>query len=188
MGESLFDVAKFETGERRGRRPLSEGAALHRQGVPHLEKVVPDGAVCIKYRVRDASSVAADPQRLNEATVRYRTAGGAVTKEWRDITDPRLVNACLAYGWLDRDEDRLIAYIVLHAPYLREDILERPGCLVPAGHGRMLHHAPGGAEFYVVDLRKILPDTVLTSYGNVEWATHPARVAVQEELQEDDDE
>lgn len=157
---------------------ISELRAVHDRGRLLLESFA-DGLPAV-FRVRDARTKAwDDADRRHQVTVRVRTAKGDEAAEWTDIKNGRIRR--LVYGWLG--DDGLESVVVLDPERLAEDILDRPGCLVPPTTGSTLtHHAPGGAEFYVVDIRRVSRHTVLRGEGPIEWATRPAEVAYQGSL------
>lgn len=167
--------------------PIAALREMHDRAVDRLEPYA--GGVDpykVIYRVRDASRPAwNDTERRHQVTIRYKTAGGATAREWeRCLMGDALL---LVYGWLDGDEVKQV--VVLDVAYLVEDTLDRPGCLVPpdarpraVSRATMAHHAPGGAEFLVVDIRRVTERCVVRAEGPVEWATSPADVAYQEGL------
>lgn len=181
------DGRLFAAPDRVGPAPprVNDLKKLHDMGAPLLDKYAPRRTSLLVRRIRDARSVKGDPLRMNEVTIRRRVPSGDDAAEWAALQRAPH-SAALAYGWLDPSAapPDLVAYVYLDAHLLLEDIEERPGCIVRAAGNRPLHHAPGGAEFYVVDLRRICPDTILTSYGNIRWGTDPApaRQADQESL------
>ena len=163
--------------------PIQALRAMHDRAVEAL--AIYTNAEPSVIRVRDASTAAwHDPERRHQVTVRFRTAGGAVAKEWEDILEGRTRR--IVYGWLDGEEVKQV--IILDAQALLEDTLDRPGCLVPPPNARatnraaLTHHAPGGAEFLVIDVRRLPKRTVLGGVGPVEWSTRPADVAYQPDL------
>lgn len=160
--------------------PINELRKLHEEGVRAFLPILGKGHDSPVVRIRDISDAAKDPQRLNEVTVRYVTPSGRRATEWMDLDGGRNI----AYGWLGRESQTIHAYVILHGSGLLDAIDHRPGCLVPdpRRRSRMVHHAPGGAMFYVVNLRHIPPDIILASHGGEGWGTEPAPVVEQGEL------
>lgn len=140
-----------------------------------------------RLRLRDALRLRDHPEWIAQATVRRYTASGRTAREW--LAFERGLE-WYGYAWVYETEPATLgAMVVLNAFQLLEDIQTRPGCLVRPSTGRgHLHHAPGGAEFYTVDLTHIREQTIATVIDGVhDWddsilAADPAPVAVQESL------
>jgi len=176
--EALFDAEAYEVpGE--PPRPITELAAMHREGTDLMRAkfgpgLNPDATI---FRVRDVDDLTARPDRIHEMTVRVKAKGGKTeAEEWTRIRAGAVDT--LAYAWLDRAQHRLSAYVLADAHALLEDITTRPGCLILDPAKRRTHHAPGGAEFYVVDIRRVRPETIQIS--TVPWASDTSPIAVQD--------
>lgn len=171
---ALFDYTELAE-PHLARRPITELNAIHKRGVELLRPYTDDPEAII--RVRAADTVGWDDvERRHQVTVRRLTPSGNMSNEWLGLTDGHIRH--LVYGWLNGDTIEQV--LVLDGQRLIEDIVDRPGCLVPplAGKG-ILHHAPGGAGFLVVDVRRIPELTVVKGHGAVTWSTLPAEVAYQ---------
>ena len=175
--EGLFDMVPTprETG-----RAVSELRRLHIVGEALLGPITEDlGLVRCIYRARVWSP---DPRRAHEITVRYSTPGHRKSAEWEALTMGEV--EALAYGWLD-EEETLRRYAVVNADSLVDAMLHRPACLVPSTRTVLAHHAPGGAEFLVVDLRKVPQSVLADAKGGTEiasWTKHPAPRVTQGDL------
>lgn len=177
--EHLFDLdPAVRDDDGHARTPVTELRAMHLRGVKLLEHLARGRAAV--FRVRDASTRAwDDAERRHQVTIRRKTAKGADAAEWDRLASGQA--EVLVYGWLRGDT--VEAALVLDGTYLVEDVVDRPGCLVPPATGPgVLHHAPDGAEFLVVDVRRVRPEVVLHGEGQIEWATLPADLAAQGEL------
>lgn len=172
----LFDTDDLEHVE--GDKPNARLGAVHAAGKNALTRLVdnPDTAL---LRTRDAAWLVGYPERAWQVTVRAKTPGGADAEEFQKMQDGRTVE--YAYGFVRGNE--LYRAVVLNAANLAGDIIDRPGCLIPASRSVMTHHAPGGAEFYVVDIRRLRPDTVKRWVGYpLSFEFHTAPLASQTEL------
>lgn len=172
----LFDTSALEHVE--GDKPNAHLQAVHAAGKKALVRLVdnPDTAL---LRTRDAAWLHGYPERAWQVTVRAKTAGGADAEEFQSMQDGRIAE--YAYGYVQGNS--LHRAVVLDAGALAADIIERPGCLIPASRSVVTHHAPGGAEFYVVDIRRLRPTTVKRWVGyplSIEF--HTAPTAEQAEL------
>lgn len=175
------DDTLFEADPAPSDAPNSSGLAnLHRIGEPLVREHIGDTPAVV--RVRDYAPCVGNPRRAYEVTIRYTTPGHRLARDWKIL-------ACgeadvLATGWVGTTptgDPVLHHLIVLDAAYLTEDVLDRPGCLVPASRSSVLHHAPGGAEFLVVDARRVRRETVKFTRGIV-LDPSPAQTVVQEGL------
>ena len=172
--EGLFDPEEF-IAEGDTTHPALQ--AIHAAGRKLLEPLVVAPAKAL-FRTRDASALLGYPDRGFQVTVRVSTAGGSHAEEFQRMQDREIGE--YAYGWLAGRT--LHRAVVLNAPKLAQDILDRPGCLVPASRTRLAHHAPGGAEFYVVDIRRVTPDVVIRTVGFELESRAPAPRQSQDEL------
>lgn len=177
MSDELFDPASYYVpGE--PRRPVTALKAIHDRGAEMLARFLPEGATAV-YRARAAKVWPGTWEQ--QVTVRVRTAGHRVAAEWKGLQHGDI--DFLAYGILESPDAgaELLTYAILHGPELAEDITRRPGCLVQTAPGKgVLHHAPGGAEFYVVDLRHLRPETCYRATLRV--GSDPAPLVEQDAL------
>lgn len=173
--DRLFGVEVLD--ETDARRPITELRRMHNVGVPLLQQIVFPHV----YRVRNVEDLDNDPDRIHQVTVRYQTKTGGIADEWLALhNDSKLI-----YGWLDVEAEAIKAYAVLDGRPLVQAITERPGVLVAPAHPtgksarrKLIHHAPGGAQFYVVDMRR-LPDGVV-SQCSFPLDREPAPLGAQE--------
>lgn len=172
MSEELFHIEP-EPGD--PSRPIAELAAIHRDGHPLLTAAIGvDPADCI-VRIRSADDLALDATRRYQVTIRYETAGHKMADEWARFQNGEV--SVVAYGFLARNPDRITDYVVLDAERLREDMTDRPTCQITATNSRsFVHHAPGGAGFVVVDVRRLRPETVRVATFHINHDTAPVTV------------
>lgn len=172
----LFDTDDLEHVD--GPKPNARLQAVHAAGRTLLEALVTDPAQAL-CRTRDAASLIGYPDRGWQVTVRAKTAGGDDADEFQRMQDGTIAE--YAYGWVSGRS--LYRAVVLRAHVLTDDILARPGCLIPASRSVTTHHAPGGAEFYVVDFRRCRPEVLVRSHmfsvGPNEWHTAPTTEQVE---------
>lgn len=127
----------------------------------------------VKLRVRDVGTLVDDPARLHEVTVRRFTPKGADADEWlgfMGVGDRPPTG--YAYGWMRLRDDGAPSvrhWVLLEPRGLTTETEQRAGCLVRDNRGKFIHHAPGGAGFLVIDLRRIREAVV--------WHTSPGIVA-----------
>lgn len=170
MTDAMFDLVPV-AGE--PRRPVAELRRIHDDGVRLLTALLDLKESTTTYRVRLAEDIEKRPNRRFEVSIRTETPKREEAAEWLDLMNGRIKT--LVYGFLGRDPDRITDYALVDGHRLVEDIINRPLCMVRAGKGKNAfnHHAPGGATFIVVDLRRLRPETIRKATFDIPTATAP---------------